>query len=227
VVAADVRIGPFVVVGERAVVSAGCVLAAGVKLGSDVTLGENCVLFENVVVRWGCRLGNRVRVGAGSVIGYDGFGYSTRKGQHIRVRHVGTVEIEDDVDLGACSCVDRAKFGVTRVGVGTKIDNLVQVAHNVQTGRGCILAGQAGIAGSTRLGNYVVMAGQVGLADHLTIGDGVQLGAQTGVMKDIPAGEVHFGTPSLPLREAMRQQVLLGKLGELQRRVKELESRSP
>jgi len=138
---------------------------------------------------------------------------------------VGTVEIQDDVDLGACTCVDRAKFGVTRIGAGTKIDNLVQVAHNIQTGRGCILAAQVGLAGSSRLGDYVMMAGQVGLADHLTVGDGVQLGAQAGVMKNVPAGEVQVGTPAIPLREFMRQQVLIGKLGDLQRRMKELESK--
>jgi len=225
VVSADVRVGPFVVIGERAVVAAGCVLSAGVKIGADVILGEGCVLFENAVIRWGCRLGRRVRVGPGSVIGYDGFGYTTQAGRHVRVRHVGVVEIEDDVDLGACTCVDRAKFGVTRIGTGSKIDNLVQVAHNIQMGRGCILAAQVGLAGSSRLGHYVVMGGQVGVADHLTVGDGVQLGAQAGVMKDVPAGDIQAGTPAIPIREVMRQIVQVGKLSELQRRVKELESK--
>jgi len=165
-------------------------------------------------------------VGPGSVIGYDGFGYTTRQGQHVRVRHVGVVEIEDDVDLGACVCVDRAKFGVTRIGACTKIDNLVQIAHNVQTGRGCILAGQVGIAGSSQLGNYVALGGQVGVSDHKTLGDGVQLGAQAGAMQDVPAGEILVGTPAIPVREFMRQQVMFTKLADLQKRVKELEQKS-
>jgi len=223
--AADVAIGPFVVIGEGAVIGAGCVLSAGVKIGANVTLGEGCVLFENAVVRWGCRLGCRVRVGPGCVIGYDGFGYYQSQGKNVRVPHIGIVELQDDVDLGACVCVDRAKFGVTRVGAGTKIDNYVQVAHNVQIGQGCLLAAQVGLAGSCRLGNYVVMGGQVGVGDHVAIGDLARVGAQSGLLKDVPPGAEVFGTLAVGVRDFMRQTVNVGKLPELQRRVKELESR--
>ncbi|MFP4052795.1 MAG: UDP-3-O-(3-hydroxymyristoyl)glucosamine N-acyltransferase, partial [Phycisphaerae bacterium] len=152
-------VGPHVVIGAGSSVGAGTILQAGVVLGEAVTVGAGCVPHENVVVKDRCRLGSRVVVGPGSVVGFTGFGYFTdpSTGVHHLVPHAGDVVIEDDVEIGACSCVDRAKFGSTRIGAGTKIDNLVQVAHNVQVGKGCLLVGQCGIAGSAVLGNHVVL----------------------------------------------------------------------
>ena len=224
-VAADAAVGPGVVVGRRAKVGAATILCANAVVGADVQIGRDVTLAEGVVVRYGCKIGDRVRIGPNSVIGADGFGYYTADGVHHKVPHIGDVVIEDDVEIGACSCVDRAKFGSTRIGAGTKIDNLVQVAHNVQVGKGCILVGQCGIAGSTRLGDYVVLGGNAGVRDNITLGEGVRCAAFSAIAADVPDGEFVAGTPALPARQAYRVMQAWPKLPDLLKRVKKLESR--
>ena len=224
-VAADAAVGPGVLVGARATVAGGAVLCANVSIGRDAEIGQDTVLLDGVVVRARCRIGRRVRIGPNSVIGHDGFGYYTSDGVHHRIPHVGNVVIEDDVEIGACSCVDRAKFGTTRIGAGTKIDNLVQVAHNVQIGRGCLLAGQVGIAGSTRLGQYVALGGNTGVRDGVTVGDGVRCAACSAIAGDVPDGQVLLGTPARSAAEMLRIIQAWAKLPELIRRVRKLEAR--
>ena len=224
-VAPDARIGPNVAIGPRAKIGQGSILCANVVVNADVSIGRDCVLFEGVVIKPDCVIGDRVRIGPNSVIGYDGFGYWTEAGVHHRVPHVGNVVIEDDVDIGACSCVDRAKFGSTRIGAGTKIDNLVQIAHNVQIGRGCVLAGQCGIAGSAKLGRYVVVGGNAGIRDNVTLGDGVQCSAFAAVASDVPDGQGVAGIPAGPAREKLREIQAGAKLPGLLKRVKDLEAK--
>jgi UDP-3-O-[3-hydroxymyristoyl] glucosamine N-acyltransferase len=222
---AGAAVGPGVHIGARAVIGRDCVLCANVSVGADVVIGDNTVLFEGVVVRWGCRLGNRVRIGPNSVIGYDGFGYHFSEGKHHRVPHIGQVVIEDEVEMGACACVDRAKFGVTRIGAGTKIDNLVQIAHNVQVGQHCLMAAHVAIGGSVKLGDYVVLGGGASLRDNIELGKGVRCSALAGVGSDIPAGQVVAGTPAGPARDMLRQWQAATELPELLKRVRELEKR--
>ncbi|HUT59678.1 MAG TPA: UDP-3-O-(3-hydroxymyristoyl)glucosamine N-acyltransferase [Phycisphaerae bacterium] len=224
-VAAEVAVGPYVVVGSGAKIGAGSALCAGVYVGPGVEIGERAVLGPNVVIRDGCRIGNGVRIGPNSVIGQDGFGYHFSDGVHHKVPHVGTVVIEDDVELGACVCVDRAKFGATRIGAGTKIDNLVQVAHNVQVGRGCLFAALVGIAGSATLGDYVVLGGHAGVRDNVDIGSGVQASAYAAIASNVADGEQVGGIPAGPARQQKRVVLATLKLPELLKRVKELEAR--
>jgi len=221
----DVAIGPGCVIGTKAKLGQGTVLCANVSIGAAAVIGGDCLLAEGVVVQAGCLLGDRVRIGPNSVIGSEGFGYYFADGAHHRIPHIGNVVIEDDVEIGACTCVDRAKFGSTRIGAGTKIDNLVQIAHNVQIGRGCILAGQAGLAGSVRLGNGVVVMGHAGIRDHVTLGDGVQCAAFAAIASDVPAGQVVAGIPAQPAREALRIFQAWNKLPELIKTVRTLETR--
>ncbi len=222
---AGVRIGPGVVIAGGVKIGPATALCAGVKIGQGVRIGQNSVLCQNVVVRQECCLGDRVRIGPNSVIGYDGFGYQTIDGVHRKIPHVGNVVIEDDVELGACACVDRAKFGSTRIGAGSKIDNLVQVAHNVQIARGCVIAALSGIAGSTQLGAYVVLGGHVGLRDNIVLGSGVTAGAFSAIAGDVPDGQTVAGIPASPANEARRQWMAVRKLPELLKRVKVLEAK--
>ncbi len=224
-IADGAAIGPGVVIGPRAKVGRSCALCANATVGADVELGEEVVLHESVVVKYGCKVGNRVRIGPNSVIGHDGFGYYTTGGVHHGIPHIGNVVIEDDVEIGACSCVDRAKFGSTRIGAGTKIDNLVQVAHNVQIGKGCLLAGQAGVAGSAKLGRYVVLGGHAGIRDNISLGNRVQCSAFAAVAADVPDGQIVAGMPAEPAKEKMRAVMAQKKLPELLKRVKKLETR--
>ena len=220
--APGVRIGAGVVIGAGAVVGEKTALYAGVKLGRDVVVGRDCVLCENAVVRYGCELGDTVRIGPSTVIGYDGFGYFFRDGMHNKVPHAGNVVIESGVEIGACACVDRAKFGSTRVGAGTKIDNFVQIAHNVQVGPACILVSQVGIAGSTKLGTGVVLGGSVGIRDNVTLADGVQVAAYAAVARDLEAG-VYAGVPAKLAKQTMREWMALGKLPDALKRIRTLE----
>jgi UDP-3-O-[3-hydroxymyristoyl] glucosamine N-acyltransferase len=221
-----VHVGAFAVVGKRARVGARTVLRAHVVLYEDVTVGEDCVLHSGVHVREGCRLGDRVVVQNGAVIGADGFGFA-RDGEnrYHKFPQVGTVVIEDDVEIGALTAIDRAALGETRVGRGSKLDNLVQVGHSVTIGRDTVLAGQVGIAGSTRLGDRVTLAGQVGVAGHLTIGDDVIATAQTGIPSSVVAGRLVSGYPAIDNRAWLKSSAVFARLPELQRRVRELEAR--
>jgi UDP-3-O-[3-hydroxymyristoyl] glucosamine N-acyltransferase len=215
-------VGPFAVVGEGAVIGARCHLYPGAVVGRFCKLGDDVVLHPHVVLYDGCQLGHRVIVHANAVIGADGFGYRTQNGKHVKVPQLGRVEIADDVEIGASTTIDRGTFGPTRIGEGTKIDNLVMIGHNCQIGRHNLLVSQVGIAGSCTTGDYVVMAGQVGVADHLTIGDGAVLGPQAGVPKDVPANAKMLGTPARPNKEFLRLMLSMEKLPELAREVRKL-----
>lgn len=170
-------------------------------------------------------MGDRVTVHSGSVIGTDGFGYQTVQGKHLKIEQVGIVQIDEDVEIGSCTTIDRARFGRTHIGAGSKIDNLVQIGHNVVTGKHCIIVSQTGISGSTKLGNYVVMAGQVGVAGHLEIGDQVTFLAKSGVTKSVPEPGAYTGYPAKPLIEGRKMMAYPGRVPELLDRVKELERR--
>lgn len=220
-----VHIGPYCVLGEQVRIGARSVLQGGNHVGAQCQLGDDVNLFPNVTVYPRTQIGHRVRVHSGSVIGSDGFGYVQDKGAHLKVPQIGNVIIQDDVEIGANVTIDRGALGPTIVGKGTKIDNLVQIAHNVTTGEHCIIVSQAGVAGSTKLGKYVILGGQVGLAGHLKIGNGVSVGAQSGVMNNIPDGETWLWTPAQPDRQAKRQMIAMQQLPELIRRVKGLEKR--
>jgi UDP-3-O-[3-hydroxymyristoyl] glucosamine N-acyltransferase len=222
---ADAHIGPLCVIGERARVGAGSVLEGGNHIGSESQIGESTRLFPNVTLYARSIIGNRVRIHAGSVIGADGFGYVFDQGVHRKVPQVGNVIIHDDVEIGANVTIDRGALGSTVIGKGSKIDNLVQIAHNVVIGEYSIIVAQVGIAGSTKLGKCVTLAGQVGLAGHLKIGDHATVAAQAGVMNDIPAGEKWIGAPARPDRQMKRQWITIEQLPELIKRVKELERR--
>jgi UDP-3-O-[3-hydroxymyristoyl] glucosamine N-acyltransferase len=219
------HIGPQCVVGERVKIGPGVVLQAQDFVGDDCVLGEGSRLFPGVKLYARTVLGKRVRVHAGTVVGSDGFGYVFDAGAHRKVPQVGNVVLHDDVELGANVTIDRAALGATVIGKGTKIDNLVQIAHNVTIGEHCIIVAQVGIAGSTKIGNYVTVAGQVGIAGHLRIGDKVTLAAQSGVMNHIPEGQKWMGSPAQPDRVLKRQLLATERLPELLRRVHELEKR--
>jgi len=215
-------IGPNVVIGSGTQIGSHTVISAGCVLGRNVRIGSHCYLGPNVVVNWGCILGNRVLIHGNSTIGTDGFGYRLVNGRHRKVPHVGIVVIEDEVEIGANACVDRAKFGRTLIGRGTKIDNLVQIAHNVKIGENCIIVSQTGIAGSTELGKYVVLGGQCGIRDNIKIGDGVMAAATTAVDRDIEAGAKIVGSPARPFREFFRELSFIQKLPEMAKEIKAL-----
>ena len=219
------HIGPYCVLGEQVRIGARSVLQGLNHIGANCVLGEEVNLFPNVTLYPRTEVGHRVRIHAGTVVGADGFGYVLDNGVHRKVPQIGNVIICDDVEFGANVTVDRGALGPTFIGRGTKVDNLVQIAHNVTLGEHCIIVSQVGISGSTRLGNYVVLGGQVGLAGHLRIGNRVAVAAQSGVMHNIPDGEKWLWTPAQPDRQAKRQMIALQQLPELLRRVKELEKR--
>jgi UDP-3-O-[3-hydroxymyristoyl] glucosamine N-acyltransferase len=222
------QVMPLASVGARAEVGPRTILFPGVHLGEDVRVGADCTLYPNVVVRERCVIGDRVILQPGCVIGADGFGFALdlqgegRGPRHYKVPQAGIVVVEDDVEIGANSCVDRATLGVTRIGRGAKIDNLVQIAHNVEVGPLSILASQVGISGSTRLGMGVVLWGQVGLAGHITVGDRANVAAQSGVAHDIPAGARFAGYPAGPEVQWARNAAAFNRLTEMRRELREL-----
>jgi len=220
-----VAVGPFCVIGPRTRIGPRTTLNAGVFVGADVTIGENCQLWPGVYVGDRCRIGNRVIIWPNAAIGRPGFGFIVRQQRLQRTPQIGTVILEDDVEVGAATCVDRAKCGATLIGAGTKIDNLVQVAHNVRTGPGCILVGQVGLAGSVQLGAGVVLGGQVGVADNLRLGDGVKATAQTGISRPIPAGMIVSGRYGQDRMKDLREQAAVRKLPDLVEQVKALSLR--
>ena len=226
VVAPTVSLGPLCVVEDGAEIGAGTILQGSVFVGRQARIGEHCWLQPGVVVSNECVVGRRVRLQPGVVIGSDGFGYEFVHGRHEKVPQVGVVVIGDDVEIGANSTIDRARFSRTVVGEGTKIDNLVQIAHNVVIGRHCILCAQVGISGSTVVEDYVILGGQAGIGGHITIGKGSKLGGQTGLAVDAAPGSYLNGTPALPYVLERRLQVLHQKLPELFKRVEYLEQKS-
>jgi UDP-3-O-[3-hydroxymyristoyl] glucosamine N-acyltransferase len=219
------HIGPHCVIGEQTCVGARTVLHGSSFVGADCKLGDDIVLFPNVTLYPHTELGSRVRVHAGTVIGSDGFGYVQDGGIHRKVPQIGSVFIGDDVEIGANVTIDRGALGPTVIGKGTKIDNLVQIAHNVQIGENCLIIAQVGVAGSTKMGNYVVLAGQVGLAGHLKLGNRVTVAGQSGVMHDIPDGETWLGSPAMPDKAMKRQFIALRQLHDLFKRVAALEKK--
>jgi UDP-3-O-[3-hydroxymyristoyl] glucosamine N-acyltransferase len=224
-IANSAAIGAGVVVEDGAEIGPNSVIAGGCKIGENSKIGRNCRLDNNVVVYHNCHLGNNVVIQANTTVGSTGFGYSLIDGSHKLIPHNGGVVIEDFVEIGANCCIDRAKFGNTIIGAGTKIDNLVQIAHNVVIGKNCLIAGLVGISGSCRLGDGVVLAGQVGLADNIEIGDGVKVGAQAGVMNDIGAGETVLGSPANNIKEALHIMGLMKRLPKLNKQLKQLNKR--
>lgn len=227
-----VYVGPFASIAAGASVGEGSRIGAGAHIGENVRIGAGCVIHPNCVLYDGVEVGDRVILHAGAVVGSDGFGYTPDEdGRIFKFPQTGRVVIEDDVEIGANAAIDRAALGETRIGRGTKIDNLVQVAHNVVIGADCMLASQVGVSGSARIGRGVVMGGNVGVADHVEIGDGATLGARTGVPKSLEGGRTYLHSPAAEIREARRRIAALRKLpgmadkiNELARRVDELEA---
>ncbi len=222
-IAPEAWIGPHVVVGERVRIGRGATLHAGVAIYPDVTIGDAFIAHAHAVVREGVRIGDRVVLHAGAVIGSEGFGYLPLPDGIRRVPHLGTVVLEDDVEVGANTTVDRAAFGATVVGRGTKLDNLVMIAHGCRVGPACLVAAQAGLAGSTSLGMGVMVGGQVGFAGHQTIGDGAQVAAKSGVHGDVPARAVYSGYPAIEVARWRRLVGALPRLPELVRRLRRVE----
>lgn len=218
----QVAIYPYAVIGDDVEIGDGCTIGPGSVIGPRSRLGRNVTLHANVVIYEDVVIGDRGILHAGVVIGADGFGYQFVDGRHAKVPQSGGVVIEEDVEIGANSCVDRGTFGPTRIGLGTKIDNLVQIGHNVKLGKHTIVCAQVGIGGSVVSGDYVVMGGQVGIADHRTIGDGAQLCAQAGVNRDVASKATVFGTPAVPLRQLMQMHSLSMKLPDMKRQLKQL-----
>jgi UDP-3-O-[3-hydroxymyristoyl] glucosamine N-acyltransferase len=224
-IAKGVAIGPCVVIDDGVKIGENSVIGGGCKIGENSRLGNNCRLDGNVVVYHNCIIGNNVIIQANSTIGSTGFGYSFIDGSHRLIPHNGGVVIEDFVEIGANCCVDRAKFGNTIIGAGTKIDNLVQIAHNVVIGKCCLIVAQVGISGSCKLGDGVVLAGQVGLVDNIEIEDGAIIAAQSGVAHNVSAGQKLFGSPAIDLKEELRIIGLRRRLPKLVEQLKQLSTR--
>jgi len=216
-VAKDVDLGPNVVIEANSRIGRGCILHAGVVVGDGCALGAQCVLYPNVVLYPGVSLGNRVVLHAGVVVGSDGFGYVFDGQNQIKFPQAGGIILEDDVEIGANATLDRGSLGITRIGAGTKIDNLVQIAHNVHIGRAVVIAAQTGISGSTVIEDYAVIGGQVGLGDHARVQTGAVIGSKAGVLpgKIVRSGEVYWGVPVRPLREYKRLNALFGRLPQM------------
>ena len=222
---ADVSIWPFVTLGDRVRIGARATLFPGVFIGHDSVIGDDSVLYPNVTIRERCSIGRRVIIHSGTVVGSDGFGYVQHDGRHHKVPQIGSVVIEDDVELGANVSVDRATSGRTLIKRGTKVDNLVQIAHNVTIGEHSILVAQVGIAGSTTVGSGVVIGGQAGLADHLDIGDRVIIAARAGVNRSLTGGQIVSGAPAMPHETSIKAQAVFSRLPELRQHVRALEQR--
>jgi UDP-3-O-[3-hydroxymyristoyl] glucosamine N-acyltransferase len=223
-VAASAHIGPLCVIEAGAAIGAGTIVEAGSFIGRGAQIGDDCWLGPRSVVATQCVLGRRVRLQPGVIIGGDGYGYNTVGGRHEKIPQLGIVEIHDDVEIGAGCTIDRARFSKTVIGEGTKLDNLVQVGHNVVIGKHCLIVAQVGISGSTIIGDNVVIGGQAGFAGHIKVGDGAKIAGQTGVTSDLQPGVTVMGTPAIPMIAAIKSGVLLARLPELVRRVDKLES---
>jgi UDP-3-O-[3-hydroxymyristoyl] glucosamine N-acyltransferase len=218
-----VYVGPHAVIEDDVQIGDGSRIHAGAYIGHGTRLGEGCVVHANATIKHRCILGNRVIIHSGAAIGTDGFGYELKDGRHVKIEQVGIVQIDDDVEIGSCATVDRARFGRTHIGEGSKIDNLVQIAHNVVIGKHSVICAQTGISGSTRVGSYTTMAGQVGVAGHLEIGDQILLLAKSGVTKDLKEPGNYTGYPAKPLMEGRRMLTYPARVPEILDRLKALE----
>jgi UDP-3-O-[3-hydroxymyristoyl] glucosamine N-acyltransferase len=226
VVGDNVAIGRNVVVGQNSKIGANTIIFHNTVIGNDVEIGQNCLIYPNVYIGDRCKIGNNVILYSGVVIGSDGFGYlRDENGNHVKIPQIGNVIIEDYVEIGANSCIDRAALGSTIIKKGTKIDNLVQVAHNVIIGQETAISSQSGIAGSTKIGSYCTFGGQVGIADHVTIGDKVILGAQSGVSKSLKGNNIYMGTPAREYKKYVVTETLLRNLEQLFEKIKILEEK--
>ena len=219
-----VSIQPHAVIESGARIGDDTIIGAGSYIGHETVIGPGCLIYPRVTIRERSRIGSRVIIHSGAVIGADGFGFEMVDGRQQKIQQLGIVQIDDDVEIGANTTVDRARFGRTWIQEGVKIDNLVQIAHNVVIGKNSVIVAQTGISGSTRVGERVMMGGQVGIVGHLEIGDGTAIGAQSGVSKSLPGG-VWFGSPAVPLGEAKQQIAWIHRLGKLFGRVKEIEKK--
>jgi UDP-3-O-[3-hydroxymyristoyl] glucosamine N-acyltransferase len=220
-----VSVGPCAIVGARAKIGSGSIVGPGCVIGADVELGADCLLHPRVVIEHGCQIGDRCILHSGTVIGSDGYGFATVDGVHHKIPQVGIVVVEDDVEMGASCCIDRATLGETRIGRGTKLDNLVHVAHNVTVGEGCLLVAGVGISGSTQIGNHTVFAGHSGSAGHLKIGNRVQVAGASAVFKNLPDDSFVGGVPARPLKQWQRANANLNRLERFYKRVDELEGK--
>lgn len=219
----NVSVGAYSVIEDGAIIGDNTVIFPQCYVGKDVKIGKNCMLYPQVVIREQCVLKDYVILQAGAKIGSDGFGFTFHEGSLQKIPQIGNVIIGNDVEIQSNSCIDRAKIASTVIGDNTKIDNLVQIGHNVNVGMSSICCAQVGVAGTTDIGNGVILAGQVGLAGHMKIGDRVQIGAQSGVMGSIPAGQTYFGYPAMPQREAFKQQAILRKLPDMYKQFQKLQ----
>ena len=230
IIGSSVRLGERVSIQPHAVIEDGSkigddtIIGAGSYIGHETTIGATCLIYPLVTIRERNRIGSRVIIHSGAVIGADGFGFEMVDGRQEKIQQLGIVQIDDDVEIGANTTIDRARFGRTWIQEGAKIDNLVQVAHNVVIGKNTVIAAQTGVAGSVRIGQRVLIGGQAGIIGHIEIGDGAAIGAQSGIRKNIPDG-VWFGSPAVPLAEAQRQIAWIHRLGKLFARVKEIEKK--
>jgi UDP-3-O-[3-hydroxymyristoyl] glucosamine N-acyltransferase len=208
----NVAVGPFATIGENVVIGNNVVIFQGVSIEAGSKIGEDCILYPNVVIYDGTRIGRRCILHAGVVVGSDGYGFALNDGKHHKIPQIGIVRIEDDVEIGAGTTIDRAALGETVIGEGTKIDNLVQIGHNVKIGKHCLLVSQVGIAGSTELGDYVPVAGQSGFSGHLKIGHRVQVAAKSAVLEDVPDDTKVMGSPAVPFNEFARRHAAVKRL---------------
>ena len=221
----DVYIGPYAVIGANSSIGKGSVILAGAYLGNNVSIGENCRIYPYAVIYDDVVLGNHVIIHSGAIIGADGFGYKFRNHQHVKVPQVGNVVINDNVEIGANTCVDRGALGSTVIGKGSKIDNLVQIGHNNKIGQHVIMCGLTGVSGSCQIDDYAILAGSSGIADHVNIGTGAVVMARSGVAGDVKAGAQVFGSPAKDKKTAYKEQIALSKLPELLKKVKLLEEK--
>jgi UDP-3-O-[3-hydroxymyristoyl] glucosamine N-acyltransferase len=221
----ELYIGPYAIIGESASIGDGSEIHAGAYIGKNVKLGKNCRIYPYAVIYDDVVVGNNVTIHSGAIIGADGFGYKFRNGRHVKVPQVGNVVIEDNVEIGANTCIDRGALGSTLIGAGSKIDNLVQIGHNNKVGKNVIMCGLTGVSGSCNIEDYAILAGSSGIADHVTIGRGAVVMARSGVAGDIEAGAQVFGSPAKDKKTAYKEQIALSKLPELLKKVKILEEK--
>jgi UDP-3-O-[3-hydroxymyristoyl] glucosamine N-acyltransferase len=220
---AGLHIGPYAVLGDHTVIGDNTAVLAGAYIGNNVTIGQNCRIHPYAVIYDNCVIGNNVVVHSGAIIGADGFGYKFRNNAHVKVPQVGNVVIEDNVEIGANTCIDRGALGSTVLGMGSKIDNLVQIGHNNKVGKHVIMCGLTGVSGSCNIDDYAILAGSSGIADHVNIGQGAVVMARSGVAGDVPAGSQFFGSPAKDKKTAYKEQIAISKLPELIKKVKLLE----
>jgi Bacterial transferase hexapeptide (three repeats). len=221
----ELYIGPYAVIGENSTLGDGSEIHAGAYLGKNVKIGKNCRIYPYAVIYDDVVIGNNVIIHSGAIIGADGFGYKFRNNQHVKVPQVGNVVIEDNVEIGANTCIDRGALGSTLIGAGSKIDNLVQIGHNNKVGKHVIMCGLTGVSGSCNIEDYAILAGSSGIADHVTIGQGAVVMARSGVAGDVKAGTQVFGSPAKDKKTAYKEQIAISKLPELLKRVKMLEEK--